>query len=124
MSHTMLSNRRGVIATLATLAALFSLQVGPSSGEPAPESISKAKTIIAATTTSQPPPKSGAKVKKPAKTSKTPTRLRIEVPCRAWTPATSPKVVLLCVHGLGLNSRSYEPFGQRMAKLGVATFAV
>jgi acylglycerol lipase len=120
----MLSNRRGVIATLTTLAALFSLQVGPSSGEPGQESISKAKTIIAAKTTSQPPPKAGAKVKKPGKTSKTPTRLRIEVPCRAWTPATPPKVVLLCVHGLGLNSRSYEPFGQRMAKLGIATFAV
>jgi alpha-beta hydrolase superfamily lysophospholipase len=52
-------------------------------------------------------------------------RLRIDVPCRAWTPPKGmPKVVLLCVHGLGLNSGSFEQFGRQMAKLGIATFAV
>jgi len=53
-----------------------------------------------------------------------PIRLKIEVPCRAWTPKGPPKAVLLCVHGLGLNSKSYEAFGTRMASLGIATFAV
>ncbi len=53
-----------------------------------------------------------------------PTRLHIDVPCRAWTPKTLPKVVLLCVHGLGLNSASYDAFGQRMEKLGIAAYAV
>jgi alpha-beta hydrolase superfamily lysophospholipase len=68
--------------------------------------------------------------KKPSKqasttTAKKPIRLRIDVPCRAWTPPNVlPKVVLLCVHGLGLNSASFENFGQRMSKLGIATFAV
>jgi acylglycerol lipase len=51
-------------------------------------------------------------------------RLKIDVPCRAWTPKEMPKVVLLCVHGLGLNSSSYEGFGKRMAQLGIAVFAV
>ncbi len=54
-----------------------------------------------------------------------PIRLKIEVPCRAWVPDNvQPKVVLLCVHGLGLNSASFTDFGQRMKKLGIATFAV
>ena len=35
-----------------------------------------------------------------------------------------PKTVLLCVHGLGLNSASYENFGRRMSGLGIATYAV
>jgi len=33
-------------------------------------------------------------------------------------------VVLVCVHGLGLNSQSFEQFGRDMSKRGVATFAV
>ncbi len=54
-----------------------------------------------------------------------PLKLNIEVPCRSWVPANSPpKIVLLCVHGLGLNSRSYQSFGQRLAKLGVASYAI
>jgi acylglycerol lipase len=53
-----------------------------------------------------------------------PVRLKIDVPCRAWTPKTMPKVVLLCVHGLGLNSNSYEGFGKVMSQLGIAVFAV
>jgi len=35
-----------------------------------------------------------------------------------------PKLVLLCVHGLGLNSNSYEGFGKTMSQLGIAVFAV
>jgi len=56
--------------------------------------------------------------------SKSPVRLRINVPCRAWVPAKIPTVVLLCVHGLGLNSASFEQFGEQMKNKGIATFAV
>jgi len=72
----------------------------------------------------QRPGRSGGKpgAKKPAARV---SRLKIQVPCRAWVPrGVLPKVVLLCVHGLGLNSASYEDFGKRMADLGIATFAV
>ena len=54
-----------------------------------------------------------------------PVRLKIEVPCRAWTPKNvQPKAVLLCVHGLGLNSASYNEFAQQMVKEGIGVFAV
>ncbi len=54
-----------------------------------------------------------------------PIRLKIEVPCRAWLPKNvQPKVVLLCVHGLGLNSDAFEDFGQQMQKEGIGVFAV
>lgn len=56
--------------------------------------------------------------------SKAPVRFRIEVPCRAWLPKSLPKVVLVCVHGLGLNSASFEQFGRQMSTVGVATYAV
>ena len=75
-------------------------------------------------------PNRSSSLKKPSKPTNTtvakrPIRLRIEVPCRAWTPPqVLPKVVLLCVHGLGLNSASFENFGQKMSSLGIATFAV
>lgn len=54
-----------------------------------------------------------------------PVRLKIEVPCRAWTPKNvQPKAVLLCVHGLGLNSASYTEFAKQMVKEGIGVFAV
>lgn len=63
-------------------------------------------------------------VKTTVKTVK-PVRLKIQVPCRAWTPKNiQPKAVLLCVHGLGLNSASYEDFAKQMVKEGIAVFAV
>jgi alpha-beta hydrolase superfamily lysophospholipase len=71
-------------------------------------------------------PARASRAAKPRPTGPQPVqRLRIEVPCRAWVPKDQvPKVVLLCVHGLGLNSASYEDFGKRMSGLGIATFAV
>jgi alpha-beta hydrolase superfamily lysophospholipase len=64
--------------------------------------------------------KAKAVQKKPGK-----VRLKIEVPCRAWVPSgVQPKVVLLCVHGLGLNSESYEEFGKQMQAQGIGCFAV
>lgn len=35
-----------------------------------------------------------------------------------------PKAVLLCVHGLGLNSASYQEFAKQMVKEGIGVFAV
>jgi alpha-beta hydrolase superfamily lysophospholipase len=64
--------------------------------------------------------KAKAVQKKPPK-----VRLKIEVPCRAWVPnGVQPKAVLLCVHGLGLNSESYEEFGKQMQAQGIGCFAV
>lgn len=54
-----------------------------------------------------------------------PIRLKIDVPCRAWVPPkVQPKVLVLCVHGLGLNSDSYENLGKRLAKAGIGAFSV
>src|SRR5271168_1256801 len=71
-------------------------------------------------------PSSKAAANKNSKTTQgnQPVRLKIDVPCRAWTPKGMPKLVLLCVHGLGLNSNSYEGFGKTMSQLGIAVFAV
>jgi len=52
-------------------------------------------------------------------------KLRGTPPCLAWIdPEVQPRAVLLCVHGLGLHNGSYEQFGKRMTKLGVASYAV
>jgi len=46
-------------------------------------------------------------------------------PCLSWIdPLTKPRAALLCIHGLGLNSDSYRNFGVRMARRGIATFAI
>ncbi len=53
------------------------------------------------------------------------TRQRGLAPCLAWIdPDLEPKAALLCVHGLGLDNASYEPFGRRMAALGIAVYAL
>src|SRR6516225_9557830 len=46
-------------------------------------------------------------------------------PCLSWIDQqTKPKVALLCIHGLGLNSDAYKNFGNRMAHRGIATYAI
>lgn len=48
-----------------------------------------------------------------------------EAPCMSWlNPFGKPKAVILCVHGLGLHSGSYEQFGKAMAPRGYAVYAV
>jgi len=48
-----------------------------------------------------------------------------DVPMRSWSDSrTVPWAVLLCVHGLGLHAGSYDQFGQRMAEVGVPTYAI
>lgn len=46
-------------------------------------------------------------------------------PCRSWlSPLGKPRLAVLCIHGLGLNSNSYEAFGKRMMRFGVAVYAI
>jgi alpha-beta hydrolase superfamily lysophospholipase len=46
-------------------------------------------------------------------------------PCLSWVDPLQPTVCcLLCIHGLGLNSGSFDSFGQRMASHGIATYAI
>lgn len=53
------------------------------------------------------------------------SNLRAEAPCLSWlNPLGKPKAVLLCVHGLGLHSGSYEKFGKAMSRRGYAVYAV
>jgi alpha-beta hydrolase superfamily lysophospholipase len=46
------------------------------------------------------------------------------IPDLTWLPASEPDAVLLCVHGLGLHGGAFRDFGERMARLGVATYAL
>lgn len=49
----------------------------------------------------------------------------IDIPARSWIDNSSaPKMVLMCVHGLGLNSDSYDDFARRVATQGVAVYAM
>jgi alpha-beta hydrolase superfamily lysophospholipase len=53
--------------------------------------------------------------------------LRGNPPSSSWLPEEDGppvRAALLCVHGLGLHNETYEPFGKRMAQLGVATYAL
>lgn len=48
-----------------------------------------------------------------------------EAPCLSWlNPLGKPRAIILCVHGLGLYSRSFEQFGKAMAPRGYAVYAV
>ncbi|HEY9791355.1 MAG TPA: alpha/beta fold hydrolase [Candidatus Obscuribacterales bacterium] len=46
------------------------------------------------------------------------------LPLIGWFPQETPKATLLCIHGLGLENRSFTPFGLDMAKKGFAVFAM
>src|SRR5271170_3951452 len=46
-------------------------------------------------------------------------------PCISWiNPIVRPRVILLCIHGLGLYSGSYKDFGMIMARRGIAVYAI
>ena len=50
---------------------------------------------------------------------------RQAAPCRAWIdPNSKPIACILCIHGLGLQSNSYEYFGQEQSKRGLAVYAI
>jgi acylglycerol lipase len=55
----------------------------------------------------------------------TPASATQVAPCRSWTdPSERPIAVLLCIHGLGLQSNSYEYFGTEQSKRGLAVYAI
>jgi len=46
-------------------------------------------------------------------------------PCVSWVdPLNPPKAALLCIHGLGLNSKAYSNFGRRLSHRGISVFAI
>ena len=46
-------------------------------------------------------------------------------PCIQWvSPLGKPRFALLCIHGLGLYSKSYQGFGTRLARHGAAVYAI
>ncbi|MBX9686155.1 MAG: alpha/beta fold hydrolase [Candidatus Obscuribacterales bacterium] len=52
-------------------------------------------------------------------------KVRGDAPCISWIqPGVPTKAVLLCVHGLGLDSSCYQALGSDMSKLGIATYAI
>lgn len=54
-----------------------------------------------------------------------PSMPAIKVPYRSWLPKRQkPRVILLCIHGLGLNSNSFDHFGRHMAASGIPTYAI
>lgn len=59
-------------------------------------------------------------------TAVVPTAPRQAPPCRTWVQAgdQQPIACLLCIHGLGLQSNSYEYFGNEQSKRGLAVYAI
>lgn len=54
-----------------------------------------------------------------------PTAARSAPPCRTWVrPGEQPIACLLCIHGLGLQSNSYEFFGNEQSNRGLAVYAI
>lgn len=52
-------------------------------------------------------------------------KVRGDAPCMSWVKFGLPvRAVLLCVHGLGLNSNSFAAFGSDMSNRGVAVYAI
>ena len=52
-------------------------------------------------------------------------KVRGDAPCVSWLTFGIPtRAVLLCVHGLGLHSDSFQTFGESISKLGIATYAI
>lgn len=53
------------------------------------------------------------------------SRVRGDAPCLSWVQPMRPvRAVILCVHGLGLHSGSYEAFGKVMSKKGYSVYAI
>lgn len=61
----------------------------------------------------------------PTATTTVPTAPRQQAPCRSWSnPGERPIACLLCVHGLGLQSNSYEFFAKETSNRGLAVYAI
>jgi alpha-beta hydrolase superfamily lysophospholipase len=137
-NHTDSSRRRNALVLALSMSALLANtnnaminagfaaepQAKPKTTVSVPGTQTKKTTKVSASKTVT-PKGTTTTTKKSVTTAQQPIRLKIIVPCRAWVPKNAqPKVVLLCVHGLGLNSESYTDFGQQMQKAGIAVFAV
>lgn len=48
----------------------------------------------------------------------------LKIPYKSWLPKRKPSKVLLCVHGLGFNSKSFTGLGRYMAARGIAVYAI
>ncbi|HEY9719631.1 MAG TPA: alpha/beta hydrolase, partial [Trichormus sp.] len=60
-----------------------------------------------------------------AKVLPQPKSQALEAPSVSWIDNTvKTRVVLLCIHGLGLHKGTYESFGKEMCKYGIATYAI
>lgn len=58
-------------------------------------------------------------------TSYTPSSAQQAAPCRSWMlPGEKPIACLLCIHGLGLQSNSYEYFGKEQSRRGLAVYSI
>ncbi|MBZ0187228.1 MAG: lysophospholipase [Candidatus Obscuribacterales bacterium] len=71
----------------------------------------------------------GKKKAKPVAAVKTSTNVPhwskgIKIPFRNWIPKEKPTHVVVCVHGLGFSSQSYEQFGRQMAGNRIAVYAL
>jgi alpha-beta hydrolase superfamily lysophospholipase len=87
-------------------------QGSPSQLQGAPGSTTPGATIPGGTTP-------GATVATPASAPKQ------APPCRSWvSPNERPLAAMLCIHGLGLQSNSYEFFANAASKHGIAVYAI
>lgn len=92
-----------------SLSLTLSLMIFPEPGFSVPK---KNKTIIAVASYKHP-------------TASIPSTPLIKTPYRSWLPKKQkPRLVLLCIHALGLNSKSFEQFGNHMAASGIPTYAI
>lgn len=104
-------------------------QVGPSKDDKqaAPAARTDAAPVIAPGLVTAPNSNAAAPARAEHKVdtrNKTKKR-RGNAPCLSWIDPDKPvRAALVCVHGLGLHNGTYEDFGKRMAKLGIATYAI
>lgn len=57
--------------------------------------------------------------------SKEQEKTHANAPCLSWVKlGVTEHAVLLCIHGLGLNSASYEKFGNNISELGIGTYSI
>lgn len=53
------------------------------------------------------------------------SKVRGSAPCVSWVKFGVPvRALLICVHGLGLNSSCFESLGKDLSNLGIATYAI
>ncbi len=67
----------------------------------------------------------GEKTADPSKKDDKKHKVRGDAPCLCWVKAGMPtRAVVLCIHGLGLNSSSWEQLGKKLSENGVTTYAI